>query len=144
MPANQGTIDSAATVTTNASPFFISSRTDILRYNIYALSQLAAGLMPATNPTVAQIGAVLGPYRPEQAENELWAILLQILVNLLGGAQASASNTVGGFGVVRAGTAANPNGACYGNVSDVYVSSAGSIYVKTSGNGTNTGWTFKV
>jgi hypothetical protein len=139
MSASTGTVPSGSTTISNASIFTGITRSDVIRWIIGELQKEYAGLSGTAFPTtLPQISGDLSALQQEDALTMLIAILGQYIIALNGGD--------GGIGQVRVGQISNPNGTTYGSVGDIYVgwgSGSGSIYIKQSGNGTNTGWTLK-
>ena len=111
---------------------------NVLRWAIGELNKGSAGLTPNAAPaTLSAISSDLSLTQQQDAEVYLWAILLQFFVGQLGGGS--------GLSELRTGTVA-PNGNVFGNVGDQYNQTgagSGSIWLKNSGQGTNTGWVQK-
>lgn len=137
MAGNSGTVQSGATLITNAAVVGQNlTRSDVLRWVIGEINKSSAGLLPTPYPTtLPAVSADLSALQQEDAEVVLWTILFQLLIPLAGGGY--------GFSGVRTGAAA-PNGSAYGNIGDLYYQSGagnGHLWGKQAGNGTNTGWT---
>lgn len=136
MAANSGTPTTIQSLISGASAFTPVAPSDLIRYAIVQLNNNLAGLTSNAAPTLQQIETAASSLDQLQSDKMLNAILLQLIIGLLGGTTGR-SAVLYGAGV--------PNGTAFGTVGDVYVDTAAVVftprfYVKTSGNGTNTGW----
>jgi hypothetical protein len=85
MATNSGTADSPTTLLTNASGLVTYAKSDQYRYLIDSLNKLNNGVMVNTNPTTQQVGFVIGKLRTIEGDQELIAVLINLLISVLGG-----------------------------------------------------------